>query len=111
MLLLAQGDRLNVNAQTCYKRSALSLAASQGNLLVVDSILRDRRTDRNSVDHHGRTALWWAACKGQTMVVRRLLADADVRINVDGYESQDALVAARSNHHFEVEGILQARRF
>lgn len=41
MLLLAEGERLNVNARTYPKESALSLAARRGILPVVDSILRD----------------------------------------------------------------------
>jgi ankyrin repeat protein len=50
MQLLAFGQRLDVDTQTYQKESALSLAARQGDLRVVDSILLDCRTDRNSVD-------------------------------------------------------------
>jgi ankyrin repeat protein len=57
MTLLACGDRLDINAQTYQKESALSLAARYGHLQVVDAILQDRQADRNSLDDEGRTAL------------------------------------------------------
>jgi ankyrin repeat protein len=82
MTLLACGDRLNINAQTYQKESALSLAARYGHRQVVDAILQDRRADRNSPDDEGRTALWWAVHEGETAVVRRLLEDADVRVDI-----------------------------
>ncbi|KAH1915952.1 hypothetical protein KXV48_008938, partial [Aspergillus fumigatus] len=53
MELLASGKQLNVNIQTYAKVSALSLAARHGDLQVVNSILCDTRTDRNSVDDWG----------------------------------------------------------
>jgi ankyrin repeat protein len=107
MTLLAYGDRLDINAQTYQKESALSLAARYGHLQVVDTILQDRRVDRNSVDDQGRTALWWAAHEGQTAVVRRLLKDADVQVDVKDRRGADALEAAQSKHRFGVIGLLR----
>jgi hypothetical protein len=82
MRVLACEDRLDINAQTYQKESALSLAARNEYLQVVGTILQGRRADRNSVDDQGRTALWWAAHKGQTAVVRRLLEDAHLHVDV-----------------------------
>lgn len=108
MELLALGKRLDVNAQTYQKESALSLAARQGDLQVVDSILLDCRTDRNSVDNRGRTALWWAAYAGKTAIVERLLADDGVLSNVADDEGIDALNAARQQNHFGIVSLLRA---
>jgi ankyrin repeat protein len=110
MTLLACGDRLNINAQTYQKESALSLAARYGHLQVVDAILQDRRADRNSLDDERRTTLWWEAHEGQTAVVRRLLEDADVQVNIKDRQGADALEAARSQHHLGVIRLLQASR-
>ncbi|GFF57805.1 hypothetical protein IFM51744_09338 [Aspergillus udagawae] len=82
MALLACRERLDINVQTSLKESALSLAARQGDLGVVDIILCDSRTACNSVDEWGRTALWWAADSGQQSVVERLLMDHRVRVDV-----------------------------
>ncbi|GFG19250.1 ankyrin repeat protein [Aspergillus udagawae] len=108
--LLACGERLNINAQTYQKESALSLAARYGHLQVVDTILQDRRADCNRLDDERRTALWWAAHEGQTAVVRRLLEDADVQVDIKDRQGTDALEAARSQHHLGVIGLLQAYR-
>ncbi|KAF4231145.1 hypothetical protein CNMCM8980_005369 [Aspergillus fumigatiaffinis] len=110
MRLLACGERLDINAQTYQKESALSLAARSGHLQVVGAILQDRRADRNSVDEQGRTALWWAAHEGQSTVVRRLLEDADVQIDIEDRQGRDALEAARSQYHFDVVRLLRTSR-
>jgi ankyrin repeat protein len=110
MRLLACGERLDINAQTYQKESALSLAARSGHLQVVGAILQDRRADRNSVDEQGRTALWWAAHEGQSTVVRRLLEDAEVQIDIEDRQGRDALEAARSQYHFDVVRLLRTSR-
>jgi ankyrin repeat protein len=107
MTLLACGERLEINAQTYQKESALSLAARYGHLQVVDTILQDQRADRNIVDDEGRMALWWAAHEGQTTVVRRFLEDADVCVDVTDHQGLDALEAARRQHHFSVISLLR----
>lgn len=43
--------------------------------------------------------------------MKRLLADADVRVDVEDHERMDALAAAMSQYHFEVGRLLRARRF
>ncbi|RHZ51560.1 uncharacterized protein CDV56_105461 [Aspergillus thermomutatus] len=45
-----------------------------------------------------------------TTVVRRLLEDADVRVDVRDHEGIDALKAAENRHHHDVVGLLQAFR-
>jgi ankyrin repeat protein len=110
MQLLALGKPLDVNAQTCQKESALSLAAQQGDLQVVDTILLDCRTDTNSVDNRGRTALWWAAYAGKTAIVERLLADDRVLSDVADDENTAALDAAGIQNHSGIVSLLRAHR-
>jgi ankyrin repeat protein len=111
MQLLAFGQRLDVDTQTYQKESALSLAARQGDLRVVDSILLDCRTDRNSVDDRGRTALWWAAYAGKRAIVERLLADDRVRSDVADNEGTTALDAAAIQNHSDIVSLLRAHRW
>ncbi|KAF7183608.1 hypothetical protein CNMCM7691_003887 [Aspergillus felis] len=110
MQLLACGKRLNVNVQTYSKESALSLAARQGDLQVVNSILCDCRTDRNSVDDRGRTALWWAAHAGKSAVVERFLLDDDIRVDMRDDDGIDALNAASQQYHFDIVRLLRTHR-
>ncbi|GIJ84937.1 hypothetical protein Asppvi_003792 [Aspergillus pseudoviridinutans] len=110
MPLLACGEQLDTNAETYEKESALSLAARQGDLQVVDSILQNGRTNNhNIVDNRGRTALWWAAYSGKTTVVERLLWDDHVLVNVKDDEGIDAMAAARMQDHSDIVSLLAQR--
>lgn len=106
MQLLRCETRLDVNARTYLGESALSLAAYQGHLSVVDSLLQDRRVDPNDVDKMGRTAFWWAADGGQAGIVERLLADDRVLTHLKDKEGMDALDAARRQNHFDVARLI-----
>ncbi|KAB8067207.1 ankyrin repeat-containing domain protein [Aspergillus leporis] len=75
MLLLAQGERLDVNVRTYVGNTALSIAAHRGSFRVVDRILPDSRAD-------------WAASKGHLFVVERLLADPRILVEIEVYENQ-----------------------
>ncbi|KAH1972253.1 hypothetical protein KXV92_005967 [Aspergillus fumigatus] len=110
MQLLALGKRLDVNTQTYHKEFALSLAARQGDLRVVDSILLGCRTDCNSVDHRGRTALFWAAYAGKRAIVERLLADDRVQSDVADDEGTTILGAAAIQNHSDIVSLLRAHR-
>jgi ankyrin repeat protein len=101
---------LDVNAQTYQKESALSLAVRQGDLEVVDRILLDCRTDRNSIDNRGRTALWWAAYAGETAIMEQLLADDRVLSDVADDEGTEALDAAVMQNHSGIVSLLRAHR-
>ncbi|GIJ92738.1 hypothetical protein Asppvi_002016 [Aspergillus pseudoviridinutans] len=91
--------------------SALSVAAGYGNPRAGGRRHpARRRTDRNSIDDQGRTALWWAAYEGQTTVVGRLLEDTDVQVDIKDHQGAGALEAARSQHRFGVIGLLTAYR-
>ncbi|GFF62784.1 ankyrin repeat protein [Aspergillus udagawae] len=109
MELLALVERLDVNAQTYQKQSPLSLAARQGDLDVVESLLLDWRTDCNSVDNRGRTAVWWAAHGGKTAVVERLLADDRVSDVADD-EGKKALDVAAAQNHSDIVSLLRGHR-
>ncbi|GIJ84990.1 hypothetical protein Asppvi_003845 [Aspergillus pseudoviridinutans] len=110
MQLLAFGKRLNVNIRTYAEESALSLAARHGDLQVVSSILCDSRTDRNSVDDRGRTALWWAAHAGKSAVVERFLLDDNIQVDIRDDDGIDALNAASKQYHFDIVRLLRTHR-
>ncbi|OXN27228.1 hypothetical protein CDV57_06183 [Aspergillus fumigatus] len=110
MELLASGKQLNVNIQTYAKVSALSLAARHGDLQVVNSILCDTRTDRNSVDDWGRTALWLAAHTGKSVVVERFLLDDNIQVDIGDDDGIDALNAASKRYHFDTVKLLRTHR-
>ncbi|KAH1598464.1 hypothetical protein V6Z88_003755 [Aspergillus fumigatus] len=110
MELLASGKQLNVNIQTYAKVSALSLAARHGDLQVVNSILCDSRTDRNSVDDWGRTALWLAAHTGKSVVVERFLLDDNIQVDIGDDDGIDALNAASKRYHFDTVKLLRTHR-
>jgi serine/threonine-protein phosphatase 6 regulatory ankyrin repeat subunit B len=110
MQLLASGKQLNVNIQTYATESALSLAARHGDLQVVNSILCDSRTDRNSVDDWGRTALWWAAHTGKSAVVERFLLDDNIQVDIRDDDGIDALNAASKQYHFDIVKLLRTHR-
>ncbi|KAF4233510.1 hypothetical protein CNMCM8980_010241 [Aspergillus fumigatiaffinis] len=110
MQLLVSGKQLNVNIQTYAKESALSLAARHGDLQVVNSILCDSRTDGNSVDDWGRTALWWAAHTGKSAVVERFLLDDNIQVDIRDDDGIDALNAASKQYHFDIVKLLRTHR-
>ncbi|KAJ5752700.1 hypothetical protein N7520_009617 [Penicillium odoratum] len=73
-LLVAQGDRLHVNQLTHLdEETALSIAARQGNLDILNVLLSHRRIDMDIIDRWGRTALRSAFRQEQVGVVERLL--------------------------------------
>lgn len=73
---------------------------------MVNSILLDCRTDCNSVDNRGRTALWWAVYTGKTAIMEQLLVDDGVLSNVADDKGIDALNAARQQNYFGIVSLL-----
>lgn len=73
-LLVAQGDRLRVNQLSHLdEETALSIAARQGNLDILNVLLSHRRIDMDIIDRWGGTALRSAVRQEQVGVVERLL--------------------------------------
>lgn len=89
-LLLAQGAPLDVNAKTFLGDTALSIAASYGNLDIVELLLKDDCLDVTSAYGLGQSALHLASRNGKEQVVRRLCRDHRMR-NVHHF--QDAIEA------------------
>lgn len=77
---------------------------------MVNSILLDCRTDCNSIDNRGRTALWWAAYAGETAIVEQLLVDDCVLSDVVDDEGTEALDAATVQNHSGIISLLRAHR-
>ncbi|KAJ5608446.1 ankyrin repeat-containing domain protein [Penicillium hordei] len=102
MQLLRCGMRLDVNARTYLGESALSLAAYEGYLSVVERLLQEGRVDPNDVDKMGCNAFWWAARAGQARVVERPLKNNRVLTQLKDENGMDALDAA--SHHNRVMG-------
>jgi hypothetical protein len=78
-LLLAQGTRLDVNAKTFLGDTALSKAASYGNLDVVELLLKDDRLDIMAINRFGESVLELAARNGKEHIVRRHCRDRRVK--------------------------------
>lgn len=73
-LLVAQGDRIDVNGRTPEQRlTPLMLAASGGDKDIVRCLLQHPSINVNAVDDSSRTALFWAASGGHHDAVRLLL--------------------------------------
>lgn len=78
-LLLEQGSRLDINAKTSLGDTALHIAASYGNLDIVELLLKHKRIDVTGTNRYGESALELAARNGKERVVRRLCRDRRAR--------------------------------
>jgi ankyrin repeat protein len=95
MLLLAQGERLDINRRNKRGEAALTMGVRRGFLEVVDKILQHCRGEVNSIDNRGRTALWWAASEGNCAMVLRLLADRRIQADIKDDANESPLMVAR----------------
>jgi ankyrin repeat protein len=107
MLLLAQGERLDINRRNKRGEAALTMAVRRGFLEVVDRVLQHCRVEVNSIDNRGRTALWWAASEGKCAMVLRLLADRRIQADIEDNANENPLMVARRWNHAEVALRLQ----
>jgi hypothetical protein len=105
LLLLAQGERLDVKIRNKWGGAALSMAIRRGYITVVDRILRHRHVKVNSVDNPGRTAL--SASEGNCAMVLRLVADARIKADIEDNAMESPLIVARRWGHTEVALQLQ----
>jgi hypothetical protein len=74
-----------------YKRTVLHRAAEDGNVCLVNVLLRTKKVDVNFSDKDGRTALSRAAEKGHADVVKLLLETGQVDIESRDADGQTAL--------------------
>jgi len=78
------------------------LAAEEGHLKIVKSVLNDPDIDINYKDDLGFTALMCAAEQGHKEVTKLLLSRSDIKINMQNNKGATALMQAAKNGHKEV---------
>lgn len=97
-------NHVEINGRDTNGRTALHLAAIEGNLSVVKQLLRIAGMDINAKDSVGATALWWASKERHWQVVRLLLAtpcvgdNANVELRAMYHERETSL------HHAVQQG-------
>ena len=101
-LLLEQQD-IDVNAGNKWRSTPLMLAASSGNLDIVECLLRHPLISVDlQAEYYGRTALIEAAVKGHAHIARCLVNyGADVNIS-DKTGRNTALIEAIKNKHVDI---------
>lgn len=104
LTMLQRGDPVDSEGED--QRAALSFAAANGNLQIMDLLL-DHRPDVDHRDRFGDTALHWAALSGQTGAVKRLLA-AHAAINAQNGQGTTPLMLAIGANRREVVRVLVA---
>jgi ankyrin repeat protein len=104
-LLSAGAD---VNATDTVSRSALSWAAEEGDIDIVQLLLKGKADVRNTTENSKYTPLHFAAMKGNKAVVV-LLLDAKAEINARNKSGETPLKLALSNDHKEVGEVLRDR--
>jgi len=74
----------NVSSDASFGRTLLHIAATEGNLETVKSLLMNPKTDINAVDGDGWTSLHMAVKGVHLEVVRTLIADHRINVNAGG---------------------------
>lgn len=85
----------DVNAQTIYGNSPLSLAAEFGQDEAVAEILKQKNLNVSPAQTDGKTPLHWAALKGYSKIVR-LLLDHGADVNARDENEKTPLLLARN---------------
>ena len=101
--LLLEHPDIDVNARNKWRSTPLMLAASSGNLDMVESLLRHPMTMVDlQAEYYGRTALIETAVKGHAHIARCLVCHgADVNIS-DKTGRNTALIEAIKNKHADI---------
>lgn len=102
--MLQRGDPVDSEGED--QRDALSFAAANGNIQIMDLLL-DHRAEVERRDRFGDTALHWAALSGQAGAVKRLLA-AHAAIDARNGQGMTPLMLAIGANRREVVRILVA---
>ncbi|KAL4876377.1 ankyrin repeat-containing domain protein [Aspergillus karnatakaensis] len=81
--LLSRGA--NINAQSDYEETALSLAVREGHFDIVKLLLNQDGVEPDIPDGFQQTPLWWACSQGNPPILNHLLSrnEAPGRINMD----------------------------
>jgi len=74
----------NVSSEASFGRTLLHIAATEGNLETVKTLLMNPKTDVNAVDGDGWTSLHMAVKGVHLEVVRTLIADHRINVNAGG---------------------------
>lgn len=102
--LLGRGEQVDTEGED--DRAALSFAAANGNMRIMDLLL-EHLANVDHRDRFGDTALHWAAITGQVASVKRLLA-AHATVNAQNGQGVTPLMLAIGNNRSEVVQILLA---
>ncbi len=102
--MLQRGDPVDSEGED--NRAALSFAAANGNIKIMDLLL-DHQASPDHRDRFGDTALHWAAITGQVETVKRLLA-AHATVDVQNGQGVTPLMLAISSNRGDVVRILLA---
>ena len=103
--LLAQG--VEPDLKNPRNVSPLWIAASYGNLAIVEILLDTQAVDINSRCKFGRPPMFWAAAGGYEHVVR-LLLERKANPNFADEDGQTPLSIAKQNGHYKVVDMLTA---
>ncbi len=108
---------LDPNTQNDHKKSLLYLATEQGNLEMVDLLLKmgafvdfpydkaNRLSEQRNFDVIDPTPLLYAGAHGQTEIVERLLLE-DPNLEIRNHYGGNALIPAAEKGHYETAKIL-----
>ncbi|MBK4738844.1 ankyrin repeat domain-containing protein [Noviherbaspirillum pedocola] len=107
--LLLAFPGIDINARLRHEgRTALMVAAKNGDEATVRSLLAMPDTDINTQDRDKKTALMLAAEEEHDSIVRALLAMPDIRLDLkDNFQGRTALELAKQGGHDKVVSALQ----
>ena len=106
--LLKQRKNINVNLQTQYRDTALTLASVKGHEGIVKALLGNKDINVNVQINHGHAALTLASFNGHEGIVQALLEIEDIDVNVkDQANNRTALDIARSKGHTAIIALLE----
>lgn len=101
MQRLVAETTLNPNITDYGGRTALSCEAHQGDLQIVECLLRRPDVRVNAVEQNELPPLWLAASHGHVQVVQRLLQCSQIDVNQGWAPHQSPLRAAIEGSHIE----------
>lgn len=105
-VILAEADRVDVNARDDYDSTALILAVKNGHEAVVKLLLGSGNVHVNAADKCMSTALYIAIRGSHDTIVELLLDTKKVDVNYRGYDDKTALIEAAEGGHDAVIGML-----
>jgi ankyrin repeat protein len=95
----------NVNAETRYKITPMSLACTNGNAAIIERLLK-AGVDANSTSEEGQTALMTAALNGKVDAIKMLLTHGAKVNATEPYKGQTALMWAAGEGNVDAAALL-----